>query len=181
MADLLDAAFVPAVMGIARGDVTELKLFIAAARTGYNLRFAVDALGEEMRTLKNPSAGRPLSTEEEALRRLWITLVYLTLEELTGNAIGTDGSEALVPSSIRSEQASLVANLLEAKRTGKSLGELDVEALAGSSAAPRGAMEMAVLQQSLRIVYLTVEVVDAVEQAGERADAPQPFIPGTQQ
>ena len=37
LAECLEASFVPAVMGVARGDVTELKLFIAAVKHIANL------------------------------------------------------------------------------------------------------------------------------------------------
>ena len=55
-------------------------------------------------------------------------------------------------------------------------------------------MQNAVLAQSMRIVYLTVDVMDDIDAAGQRADAPRadvakpqktavktprPFIPGT--
>jgi hypothetical protein len=79
-----------------------------------------------------------------------------------------------------------------AKRSNTPLSELNVESLAGPLAdgTVRSAMETAVLKQSMRVVYLSAEVLDDIEAAGERMDAPQaaktkaredpprPYIPG---
>lgn len=209
IAELVDAAFVPAVMGISRGDVTELKLFVAAAQAGYTLDEPIDALCKAMTGLKVQAAGRPLMAEEEALRRLWVSLIYLTLERLAADGDGGQGSSgssseggktssACVPSDIRASNEPFVANLIAAKRSGRALSECDIDemltsrsssatsdddapaAAAAAAAAPpsRDAVERAVLQQSMRVVYLTVDVVEDEKLAGTRADA-GPKIPGT--
>jgi hypothetical protein len=83
VATMVEAAFVPAVMAVSTsGDVTELKLFIAAAMAGCERGYDLDALGDEMSALPVQTAGRPLAPEEEALRRLWMALVYLAREQV---------------------------------------------------------------------------------------------------
>ena len=186
VAELLDAAFVPAVMGVARGDVTELKLFIAAAQAARGLTEPVDTLCTAMRALPVQAAGRPLAVEEEALRRLWLSLTYMTLELLeaeSGDAQSPPelASVAGVPPAISADHAPFVVNLVSAKREGRSLSELSIDemmvASGGSRSGGASAMERAVLQQSMRVVFLTVDVVEDEKLAGTRADA-GPKIPG---
>ena len=101
IAECLEASFVPAVMGLARGDVTELKLFIASAQAGHRAGEQIGALSTAMDALPVQTAGRPLAPEESELRAQWIGLAYLTLESL-----GTDAAETastLVPSAVRAE------------------------------------------------------------------------------
>lgn len=190
VAACLEAAFVPAVMGVARGDVTELKLFIAAAQAGYSTREDVAELTSAMDALPVQTAGRPLAAEESAVREQWVGLVYLVLERLQAeDESDADGAHALVPSSLRTDYAAMVAELVRAKREGVALSALDVDAVAPADAT-RGEAEAALLRQAMRVVYLTLDNVEASEQAGTRADInsvknpgaaapPKPFIPGT--
>ena len=182
VATMVETTFVPAVMGVARGDVTELKLFIAAAQAGWRCGFGVEKLHDLMGGLPVQSAGRPLAKEEEDLRALWLALVYLALE-MQGDT--GSGDPALVPASMRDELSSYVTNLLRAKAAAEPPSELDVAEMAGDGA-PRSSMELAVLKQSMRVVYVTVDVLESIADAGERADAPTgkadtstpgPFIP----
>lgn len=176
LAELLDASFVPAVMGLSRGDVTELKLFIAATKAAYDRRVPIDEVSAEMNELPVQAAGRELAQEEAELRRMWFSLVYMTLEQVTG--LQTGDITVLVPDDLLIKHSRLVSNLLEAKRASLPLSQLQLDEIAGSSA--RSAMEAAVLTQSMKIVYSTVDVIADIEAAGERADAPRPFIPGTE-
>ena len=173
VAQLVEAAFVPAVMGIARGDVTELKLLIAAAQAGLERDCAIDALGQRMRALPVQSAGRPLATEEDDLRTLWLALAYMTL---SSRGIGSGTVESLVPAVLYAQHRPFVEQLIEAKASGRPLSELSVDELAGTSS--RTSMQAAVLKQSMRVVYTTMDVLADVEAAGQRADAPRPFSPG---
>ena len=176
---LVEAAFVPAVMGVSRGDVTELKLFIAAAQSGLNLGCKVDALGEQMRALPVQSAGRPLAPEEDDLRALWLALVYMTLSSRSrSDGAAAELEDALVPAALSEQHRAFVDNLIEAKSEARPLSQLSIDEMAGGGS--RTAMEVAVLQQSTRIVYTTLDVLSDIELAGERTDAPRPFIPGVE-
>ena len=104
-----------------------------------------------------------------ALRRLWLALVYLTLERNGERAAAADAG--VVPPSLRDELTSFVENVLAAKREARPLSELP-------EPSGRDATQRAVLKSSMRVVYLTVDVCEDVKAAGTRADAPRPFIPG---
>jgi hypothetical protein len=172
---MVEASFVPAVMAMAKGDVTELKLFIAAALAGQRVGVRIDELGELMTALPTQTAGRALAPEEEALRRLWLSLVYLAYER---HASAT-GAADLVPPSVRAENEPIVERLMEFKASGTSLSEVGVEAVAPTppSATPRSAFDDALLKQSMRVVYVTVDALEDIELAGARADAPKAPIP----
>jgi hypothetical protein len=136
-----------------------------------------------MRACPAQSAGRPLAQEEEELRRLWIALVYLTIDATIGNI--EVGSSSLVPKQLRTEHARLVSKLVEARRTSVPLSEVSLAEAAGpTKGEARDAMATAVLTQSMRVVYLTVDVLESIDLAGGRADTPKerrtpkPFIPG---
>ena len=169
--------------------MTELKLFIASAQAGYSTGGEIDALSSEMDALPVQTAGRPLAPEESDVRSQWIGLVYLTLDRLAAQT-ASDADAALVPSKVRDEYEPMVVNLLRAKREDIPLSMLDVDAIAPSSGAAstaRSKAELALLKQAMRVVYLTLDNVEAEKQAGTRADVnklknpnpPKPFIPGT--
>ena len=105
VAQLIESAFVPAVMGVSRGDVTELKLFIAAAQAGYDLGCSVEELGEKMRALPIQTAGRPLAAEEDELRALWLSLVFMTLG-VRGES--SDKARKLVPAKLYEQHSVFV-------------------------------------------------------------------------
>lgn len=198
ISECVEASFVPAVMGVARGDVTELKLFIASAQAAYRTSEEVDALTAAMDALPVQSAGRPLMPEESAVRADWIGLVYLTLERLAAvesaeeeEAEASEGGSAaadLVPRAMRTEYAAMVKMLVRAKRESVPLSTLNIVDVVGGG--ERGEAEAALLKQAMRVVYLTLDNVESERDAGDRADAPskkgdfqkqppKPFIPGT--
>ena len=180
IAECLEATFVPAVMSMARGDITELKLFIASAQAGYKTNEPIETLSSEMDALPVQTAGRPLAPEESALRSSWIALVYLTLDRLASEK-GGDESEALVPDALRSEYESMVSQLVQAKKQSVPLSSLNLNELAGAK--PADATAEALLKQAFRVVYLTLDNVESADLAGTRADAPKEpgpsYIPGT--
>ena len=189
IAQCLEAAFVPAVMGIARGDVTELKLFIAAAQGGYRTGEKIEGLSAAMDALPVQTAGRPLAPEESQLRTQWTSLVYLTLEQLAAaksksSATADGDAAALVPSAMRAANEGMVAKLLSAKRESTPLSSLDVDEVASTpTGTSRSPTEEALLRQAMRVVFVTLDNVDAEADAGTRADSPKappkPYIPGT--
>jgi hypothetical protein len=179
-AGLLEASFVPAVMSLSRGDVTETKLFVAAAHAAHAQGQSLDIIADELAKCPVQSAGRALMPEEDALRYLWLGLTYLSCEKLAGES-GQGASEDLVPGTFRAANAELVGNLLDAKAAAKPLSQLSLDDVMPEALRPAaGSMEAAVMTQSLRIVYLTADVLEDVANAGTRADAktPKPYIPG---
>jgi hypothetical protein len=95
---------------------------------------------------------------------------------LSSRGIGSGTVESLVPAVLYAQHRPFVEQLIEAKASGRPLSELSVDELAGTSS--RTSMQAAVLKQSMRVVYTTMDVLADVEAAGQRADAPRPFIPG---
>ena len=143
------------------------------------------------------TAGRDLMDEELELRRLWVCLVFLTLEavgvevEATGDEDTESGTA--VPAEVRDEYSAFVQRIVDAKRGGATLKALKLDELLGSRGAePRTAIETAVLSQSMRLCFFTMVVLDDERRAsGEDDDtaynsiaakgkgsAPGPFIPG---
>ena len=176
IAECLEASFVPAVMGAARGDVTELKLFIAAAQAAHHAGDSVDGLQAAMGQLPVQSAGRPLASEELALRSQWIALVFLTLDHL---AEASDSG--LVSATVRDEYSAMVAQLVRAKREVMPLSKIDLDELSAPQAS-RTPSETALLRYAIRVVDVTLDNVEAEKAAGTRADGKQsarPFIPGS--
>lgn len=174
-ATMLEATFVPAVLSLSSGDVTELKLFIASAQGAHAKSLSLDEVSAELDACPAQSAGRPLADEEAELRRLWIALVYLAL----------DVESPLVPEPLRAEHAQLVSGISQARREQVSLPTLlqrDVNELAGGT--PRDAMQAALLLQGIKVIWFTFENIEATENAGTRADAKapkgaRPPIPGS--
>jgi len=183
VAECIEASFVPAVMGVSRGDVTELKLFIASCQGAHRLNEKVDALSTTMDALPVQSAGRALMPEEAAVRAQWIGLVYLTLDCISGKGYTDEGEGGgLVPDEMRDEFEVMVSLLVRAKREGLPLSELNLLDMAGK--AEQSEAEQALLKQACRVVYLTLDNVESEREAGTRADSPKkdppkPYIPGT--
>ena len=201
LASMLEATFVPAVMSLARGDVTETKLFVATAYTAHAARTSLDSLEDALGSCTTMSAGRPLAPEEISLRSTWLLLCYLTLEMHSAHGLATGDADApLVPPSLRTRYEGVIAAMLKAKRAATPLSQVKLDEVAGEALLTNlPPLDKLILQQSLRIVYLAVDVLTDVELAGERADAkstsgkssqrvsppppearvPRPFIPGT--
>ena len=164
-------------MALSIGDVTETKLFVAAAYAAHSQNHPMGTITQELDKCPIQSAGRPLMPEEAALRELWLGLAFLSCEQLAEEAT----SEDLIPSSFRDANSGLVRNLLDAKALEASAA--DPRRCDVGGYASKGTMEAAVMMQSLRIVYLTADVLEDVENAGTRADAkttqkatPGPYI-----
>ena len=186
-AGLLEASFVPAVMSLSRGDVTETKLFVAAAHAAHAQGQSMDVIADELAKCPVQSAGRALMPEEDALRYLWLGLTYLSCDKLAQSSEGESGQGAvdgLIPSTFRTANTELVGNLLDAQAAATPLSQLSLADVMPEALRPSvGSMEAAVMTQSLRIVYLTADVLEDVANAGTRADAKnqptaKPFIPG---
>jgi len=178
IAEMLEATFVRACMDAARGVVDTKKLFVVAAKAGYELALPIPTLRNELAACQRQTAGRALMPEESELRDLWLSLVYLTLRELGHAAEEGLAAADSVPEETRVTYALFVNNIVAAQGAGAALSELKIDAMLPSAAAadaPRTALQTAILSQSMRVVYLTKTVIDEEERAGPQ---PKPFIPG---
>ena len=191
IAAMLEATFVNACMQLASGYVDMLKLFVAAALSGYEQGFTIPALQLELSTVPTQSAGRPLARDEVELRTVWLSLVYLVAENVghpsqpnqsrsksktTAAAVG-----ATVPPEIRSQFCTFIYDVVNARQSGYTLETLKLEDLmrrsGGDEEKSMTDMERAILSQSMRICFLTLTVLDETEKATGK-QPPKPNIPG---
>ena len=82
VAQMLEATFVRACMDVATGNIDTLKLFIVAAKAGYEMGWTLNTIELELGMCPPVTSGRPLAAEEVECRSLWLILVYLALEDL---------------------------------------------------------------------------------------------------
>ena len=153
------------------------------------LNFAI-MIHEQVET---QTANRPLAQEEVELRSLWLSLVYMTLQQVyhPTRESAKDGDAAIsaeavaesVPSDIRQKFNTFVYDCVNARQGGWTLQTLKLEELVkrsgGDSAGPdiTDPMEKAILGQSMRIVFLTQQCLDDAALASGKS-VPKPNIPG---
>lgn len=209
IAALIERSFVAACLELASGHVDALKLFISAALTGYERGFPVPVLALELSNVATQSAGRPLMPEEDELRLTWLSVVYLTREAaqvcdgalnhpnggeegLEGGVDHTDSNtpSGAIPEAVRARFQAFVADALDAR-----IGEEGERAtswrptpmLLEEAQGKMNEVERAVLSHSIRVISLTLMVMDDVARAnegigGKSVPPPptaRPFIPGT--
>jgi len=186
VAELVEVSFVTACMDQAKGYVDTLKLFCVAVKAGYEIGATIPALSLALSMCETQTAGRPLMAEEVDLRALWIALVYLTLESVnhptkhSGPEVG-----ATVPPDQREKFEPFVRSVVSRKQRGFTLQALKLEEILtdageGGSASARTPIETAILSQSMRLVFLTLTVLDEeLPPPGSKRDPPKPYIPGT--
>lgn len=179
IAAALEVSFVQACVQLASGYVDCLKLFIGAAVGAYEQGFTIAALTLELSQCATQTAGRPLMAEEVDLRTVWISLVYLTLENVAHPIkSGSANAGASVPEDTRQKFRTFVYDVVNAKAAGYTFEALkleDVVRRSGEGEAPMSDMERAILSQSMRIVFLTLTVLNDMEAA---SGPPKPNIPG---
>ena len=186
VAEMLEASFVRACMDLRTGLVDTLKLFIVAAKAGYELGATIETISSELADCPRQTANRPLMDEEVELRSLWVALIYLALAQLSHTTEHAGGAASLVesvPAALRAKYEPLVSGVVEAHKRGAELQSLTLEELLPASP-PQDAQERAILSQSMRLVFLTAVVLKEVELARpvkmeEQQGPPRPYIPGT--
>lgn len=182
VAELIEVSFVRACMDVSSGYVDTLKLFIVSAKGAYEIGCTIPAISLALSMVETQTAGRPLMAEEVDLRSLWIALVYLTLEAVDHPARLAANVGATVPEDTRAKFEPFVRGVVDRKRRGFTLQALKLEELLGGESQPeqeRSAMETAILSQSMRLIFLTLTVLDEeFPPPGKREPNPKPFIPG---
>ena len=184
VAEMLEASFVRACMDVAKGYVDTLKLFIVAAKAGFEIGSTITDVSAELKACARQTAGRPLLPEEEELRHLWVCLVYLTLAQVSHPAKGADVGDS-VGVELREKYSPLVAGVVSAYTQGRALPSLELSEFLQP---PADAVEKAVLSQSMRLIFLALVVLEEEGKgvpikppgtAPSKAGPPQPYIPGT--
>lgn len=190
LAECLECSFVHACIQLATGIVDPLKFFIATAVAAYERGFTLSALQLELSMLTTQSAGRPLMREELDLRTVWLSLVYLALGKVQHPSEASALVGASVPADIRQKFECFVSDVVDARADGASLPSLKLEDMLrradADELAALSTMERAILGQAMRVVFLTITVLEETEAAGgskpnkgKNPDPPGPFIPGT--
>ena len=175
IAEALEVSFVNACMQLRSGYVDVLKLFIAAAMSSYQLGFPLNDLDQALEKCPSLSANRPLMPEEIELRKTWYSLVYLTLFSIGHSTVGSKDILAdTIPEQIRSSYSSVIEGIAK---------EYKAEGYVTSSVeklfkvhAPQDLSEMdkAIMSQSIRVVTLTLTVLQEALEAGPGGQSPPP-------
>ena len=195
IAELIDVSFVQACMQLAEGYVDVLKLMIASVQSAYKQRISPTVLIREIDAISQPSAGRPLLPEEVRLRNTWIQVVYVMLASL----VASNSKEESTCYSFHldpeiEERYGKVSGILIRRRAlsdefkGQELLSATRQLVLGDdddNSSSSSQLEETILLQSLRVMWLTMTVVEEVQRCeGEfaRMDAkmpPKPPIPGS--
>jgi len=202
MAEMLEKTFVDACMQLSSGYVDVLKLFIVAGKAAYERGLTIPQVQLEITQCQTQTAGRALMQEEIDLRTVWLSLIYLTLERVEhrkGSSIGST-----VDPDLRQKFYTFVYDVVNAKKQGYTLQTLKLEQIMKNSSgqptsiaekteqmnAQQRQIEEAILSQSMRLVFLTLTVLEESEEfekgngngnggGGDNGDVPRPPIPGT--
>lgn len=182
IAELIDCSFVQACMQLADGYIDVLKLMIASIQSAFDKGIPPAHLIQAIEDIQPGSAGRMLMPEEIRLRNTWIQVVYVMLAHLAKQKLpellDTDIEESYVPITPILIRRKELSDSFHAKELFEATAQFFPKDL---SANP---LEEAIVLQSLRVMWVTMTVVDEVELCqGEfaRMDAklkPQPPIPG---
>ena len=175
-AELLDRTFVQACMQLAEGYVDVLKLFIVATRSAYLQNIEPLELIRAVQDLPPPGfANRPLMPEEIRLRNTWIQVVYLVLSAV----------DEKPPMNVDANILDIYGKIVPIVRRRRSLSSeysgKDLLKATSQFFDLTDPFEEAVAVQSLRVMWVTLTVLEEVERCeGEFAkmDAPTPPIPG---
>ena len=184
IAELVEASFVRAVMDLRTGLVDTLKLFVSAVKAGYARGVPVPVLEDTLGTVARQTAGRPLMDEEAELRSAWISLVYLTLER-RGVSTSSAADALEVAPRVREVYEAAVDSILLRREIGDAqFQDLKLYELLPSDAGNgKTAIERAILSQSMKVIWVTLDVLEQEEEASEPVTgaerAARPFIPGT--
>lgn len=150
-----------------------LKLFIVSTKAGYELMVNPTDLLNLVDKTPTQSAGRPLMEEEVELRQTWVHAIYLTLTHVDWKNI-TPGWH--VDESISSLYGPLLPRLVQCKEEGQKfhtdsfLDEFPHLTVGG------GVLQRAIVAQTLRVMWITLDVLQEEELAKPRS--PRPKIPG---
>jgi hypothetical protein len=174
VAALIERSFVEACMQLAKGYVDILKLFIVSTKAGYELLLGPTSLIQKVDSCENRSAGRLLMDEEIQLRRNWIHAIYLTLAHLDWKKVDASSWEA--DAHISKQYQPLLPELVELKATGKAFEAENILENHPELVKEGSAIDRAVVSQTLRVIWITMDVLQEEELAKPRS--PRPQIPG---
>jgi hypothetical protein len=168
IAEVLEVSFVDACMQLRSGYVDVLKMFIAASMASYEIGFSIEEIQKELNICPKQTANRPLMKEEVDLRHAWYCLVHMTLASI-GHPTRVRAVAELIPDEIRETYRDSVEQVAIAHKNGESIS---AEELVGNLNPGLSEIERAIRSQSLRVVALTLVVLNESMEAREGGAAP---------
>jgi DNA-binding transcriptional MerR regulator len=175
IAEILEVSFVNACMQLRTGYVDILKMFIAAAMTSYQLGFSIDEIEKALAACPNQTANRPLMPEEVDLRSAWASLIYLTLASINHPTRVETVAES-IPDAIHQDYGALVEQVAAAHKQGRTISV--EELLQNNQSSDLSEVETAIRSQSMRVVTLTLVVLNDALEASMNQAPPKPPIKG---
>ena len=182
---MIEVSFVDGVMQLATGDVTVLKLLIAAVLTAYGMKIEYTKLQQAVLACPTQSANRPLMAEEEDLRNQWMQLIYYIAHTVEYRKVFVKDAQLLTVEEVPAVYPTILPTLQKDHAQGDSTAPpfaaqdfvqqhehgLLQEFL--SSASP---LERALLLQNLRVAWMTLTVMEderiCYEEKGTSPPAP---------
>jgi hypothetical protein len=163
LADRIARAFVDACTPSETPYAAQVARFCREALHAYRTGYSLVALQLEM-SGATTGIGRALASDEIELRSVWLALVYKTLRQIRfPSANPTDGQVSQPARFDRDRLDDFVTNIVTAVRKGYDMKRIQLEqALTASEGkdAPRSPLESAILNQSTRIIFTTLQVAD---------------------
>lgn len=156
--------------------VDVLKLFIVSIKSGYELGILPLELIQRVDAVERKAAGRELMVEEIRLRNTWIQVVYLVLSKAGYSSPNVSVTDS-IDNTIVAAYSDRIAMLVKRRESGEDFRADDlIDADVDDPA------EGVIMAQSLRVVWLTLVVMEEEERCNSefaRQDAPmRPQIPG---
>ena len=156
-----------------------LKLFVVSTKAGYELETPPSKMVQLVNDCPNQSGGRPLMTEEIALRTSWIHTIYLTLEYVQWKKLKPTWK---VDRDIQTTYKPVLESLVQSKEMGEKLATDQLlhdyfpSLVAAENSNADTMIERAIVAQTLRVIWITLEALQEEELAKPRT--PRPKIPG---
>ncbi|KAA8498929.1 hypothetical protein FVE85_6514 [Porphyridium purpureum] len=153
--DVIEDAFLTACMPGNKPYVDALKEFIAAVLQAYQAGFGLNPILFELQS-RQGSSKRRLQPDELEFRTVWITIVYKTLRHMN---VPRDTSVSQEIVGLPDSFDTFVASVYKAVKNGYDLKRIQLEqSMANPNGQSRNDFESAVLLQSTRIVFYTIEL-----------------------
>lgn len=188
LASMLEKAFVEGVMQLSQGYVETLKLFIAAALTGYGMSIPLKNLLDLVEFCPAQSANRPLMEEEEDLRATWIKLVYTIAQNVEYRSTVVKDAQLIEETDIDDSTTwnayrTILPRLREKHEEGNETGpKFNADQILQENAAllsplTQEPFQKALLLQNLRVMWITLTVIEEEKLCLSDQEPPAPPIP----
>lgn len=204
--EMIEVSFVNGCLQLSQGYVDVLKLLIVAVKAAYEYGLSIPDLMERLSSWPVRSANRDLMKEEIALRSAWINIIYMTLAALGEKHGGSKDDVRRVTMDLDARTERLYVNYVDHVadwRRRQDFSNMDGAAVTKESLRVDDLLkacddlvmddeddidpvERAMLPQNLRVVVLTLTVLEEERRCSddasikkEAAMPPRPPIPGT--